>query len=255
MAHIATSQGKIRPNSTKLLNADGTESRVHWIREQTVIKRIRRALAKRNHSLRIHSEGSQARNELGEYVVLDDQHEVLSANCKLPELARFLGVLADDEMIEPPAEKGWFYHVARKHSEIIEGQKSVWLERASRDFRTERAARKALEGMEIRTGLVIIGDTSEESTEAMAKVWKRDQQARQAAALAEIESAIEANPTLRYLRSEAGSERAWGAAVAFDLELQRDPAWAGKPVADRLAEVVNRLADLGLVAVEDEVSV
>lgn len=90
--------------------------------------------------------------------------------------------------------------------------------------------------------------------DAMASQWEREQQARQAEAMTEIHAAIDANPVLRHLRSEAGCPVTWGRAIQIDHQLQQDRQWAGKPVADRLAEVVNRLADLGLVAVEDEVS-
>lgn len=42
MAINATSTGEIRPNTPT--------SDLHWVKESTVIKRLRRALAKRNHS-------------------------------------------------------------------------------------------------------------------------------------------------------------------------------------------------------------
>lgn len=251
MANHATSTGKIRPNSTKLLKADGTESRVHWIREQTVIKRIRRTLAKRDHSLQIHSEGTQARDEHGQYVVLDEHKAVLSANCKLPELARFLEVLADDEMIEPPAGKGWVYHVAREHVEIVDGKRVRLRDRLTKDYRTERAARKAAFGIKDRAGLVVVGMDADD---ALALRFEEAQRAHQAEALTEIHVAIDANPTLRYLRSEAGCPITWGRAVEIDRQLQGDRKWAGKPVAERFDEVVSRLADLGLAAVESEVS-
>lgn len=86
--------------------------------------------------------------------------------------------------------------------------------------------------------------------EAMAGQWEREQQAKQQAALEEIQSAIDANPTLRYLRSEDGDQRMWEAAVAIDQELQNRPAWANKPVAERFAKVVERLEeDFGPVSV------
>ena len=187
--------------------------------------------------------------------MLDEHQQILSANCHLPDLARFLGVLAADEIVEPPAEVGWRFHVARKHSGIVDGQTVRWLERRTRDFRTERAARKALESMENRAGLDIIGDDARDDyLETMEKTWERDEQARHKAALAEIEAAIEANPTLRRLRSHEGCPQAWGASVAFDLQLRKDPACSEKPVADRLRQVVALLQQHGLVASESEVS-
>lgn len=86
--------------------------------------------------------------------------------------------------------------------------------------------------------------------EAMAGQWEREQQAKQQAAMEEIQAAIDANPTLRYLRSEDGDQRMWEAAVAIDLELQNRPAWASKPIAERFAKVVERLEeDFGPVSV------
>lgn len=86
--------------------------------------------------------------------------------------------------------------------------------------------------------------------EAMAGQWEREQQAKQQAAMEEIQAAIDANPTLRYLRSEDGDQRMWEAAVAIDQELQNRPAWASKPIAERFAKVVERLEeDFGPVSV------
>lgn len=229
----------LRPQSNQLIRADGTESAIKWIREATAIKRIRRTLARRSHSFQIQSEGTKARDEIGQYAVLDERKEILSANCKLPELARFLGVLADDELIEPPAERGWVFHVARERVEVIGGKRVRLRDRLTKDFKTEKAARKAVAKIEDRTGMVIVGM---DANDALAVRFEEEQQARQAEALAEIESAIEGNPTLRYLRSEAGSQADWNRAVAIDLELQSDPARAGKPVAERFAEVASRLS-------------
>ena len=251
----ATSTGEIRPAITNTVHlADGTTQTATWVRLPMLVKRIRRHLAKRKHSLLISSEGTQARVEYGQYAVLDEHQQILSANCHLPDLARFLGVLADDEIVEPPANVGWRFHVARKHSGIVDGQTVKWLERLTRDYRTERAARKALENMEDRAGLVIIGDDARDDyLETMAGQWEREQQARQQAALAELEAAIDANPILRRLRSPEGCPQAWGAAQGIDTMLQKSPDWSEKPVADRLAEVVRLLAVNGLVASESEV--
>ena len=79
--------------------------------------------------------------------------------------------------------------------------------------------------------------------EAMASQWEREQSTKQQAAMEEIQAAIDANPTLRYLRSEDGDPRLWEVAVAIDQELQNRPAWANKPVAERFQKVVERLAE------------
>lgn len=89
--------------------------------------------------------------------------------------------------------------------------------------------------------------------EAMASQWEREQQAKQQVVMEEIHAAIDANPTLRYLRSEDGNPQMWEAAVAIDQELQNRPAWANKPVAERFAKVVERLEeDFGPVSVPSQ---
>ena len=89
--------------------------------------------------------------------------------------------------------------------------------------------------------------------EAMASQWEREQQAKQQVVMEEIHAAIDANPTLRYLRSEDGNPQMWEAAVAIDQELQNRPAWANKPIAERFAKVVERLEeDFGPVSVPSQ---
>lgn len=92
--------------------------------------------------------------------------------------------------------------------------------------------------------------TRDARIEAMASQWEREQQVRQQAEMEKVHAAIDANPTLRYLRSEDGDQRLWSAAVEIDMELQNRPAWADKPVVDRFAAVVRRLEeDYGPVTV------
>jgi len=86
-----STQGAIRPTAT--------------VSRPTLEKRVRRALAAKGHYLQKTRFGTDARIELGEYCVLDDHFIPLSADCRLTELARFLGVLADEEQIE--AEHEW----------------------------------------------------------------------------------------------------------------------------------------------------
>ena len=92
-----STQGAIRPTAT--------------VSRPTLEKRVRRALAAKGHYLQKTRFGTDARIELGEYCVLDDHFIPLSADCRLTELARFLGVLADGEIIE--ADHQW-------HSVIIQ---------------------------------------------------------------------------------------------------------------------------------------
>lgn len=241
----------LRPKSTQLIAADGSTGTITWIRRDSLVRRLRRHLAKKNHRLVISAEATASRDELGEYAVIGADGHPLQTHAYLDKLARYLGVLADDELVEPSPERGWRFFAARKTIITVDGKDYWHSERLTKTFSTEKAARKAVAKIENRNGLLIVGMDADD---ALAMRFEEEQQARQAAALAEIEAAIDGNPTLRHLRSEAGSERAWGAAVAFDLELQRDPAWAGKPVAERFDEVVSRLGDLGLATVESEVS-
>ena len=81
----ATPAGAIRPTST--------------VSRQTIIKRIRRKLAERGHYLQITRANSDARTELGEYAVLNDRFIPLSTHCKLTDLAKFLGVMTEQEAI------------------------------------------------------------------------------------------------------------------------------------------------------------
>lgn len=86
--------------------------------------------------------------------------------------------------------------------------------------------------------------------QSMAAQWEREQQAKQQAEMEKVHAAIDANPTLRYLRSEDGDSKLWEAAVAIDVELQNRPAWAEKPIEERFAAVVRRLEeDFGPVTV------
>ena len=157
MAINATSTGAIRPKNTQTrLHADGSTDTITWVREATVIKRIRRKLAERNHRLVITRLGTQARVELGEYAVLNDQGEVLDKDCNLADLARFIGVLAPEEMIDPRVDKGWRFCVARREQVEIDGKKYLHNKPLTRGYSTEEKARQAAAHIQDRTGLVLV---------------------------------------------------------------------------------------------------
>ena len=143
------------PVTQAVQHADGTTSTVRWIREPTVIKRIRRKLAERNHSLLITREGTQARRELGEYAVLDADKKVLDKQVDLAKLARFLGVLAPLEMIDPPLGRGWLFYIGRYERVVVNGIECNHAKPITRTYTTEAAARKAVEHLTDRTGLVL----------------------------------------------------------------------------------------------------
>ena len=147
MAINATSTGEIRPNTPT--------SDLHWVKESTVIKRLRRALAKRNHSLLITREHAPARRRLGRYAVLDGAGEVLQRDADLAALARFLGVLATHERIEPRGFQGWRHYVGKVETVIVDGVEASYARPITRTYASEAAARRAVEHLDAREGLVI----------------------------------------------------------------------------------------------------
>lgn len=56
-----------------------------------------------------------------------------------------------------------------------------------------------------------------------------------------VQSAIDANPLLVKWQAKGGE--LWQRAVEMDAQLQRDPQWAGKPMAERFAQVQKLVAD------------
>lgn len=144
MANNATPTGAIRPQSAPSAPSTDPGSDFRWVREATVIKRIRRKLAERGHSLLITREGTSGRRELGQYVVLGERHQVLSADCKLDSLARFLGVLGYDERVELPPLRGWKWYAGRHRVEIVNGIRFHYVDRLTRDYTSEQALAAAM---------------------------------------------------------------------------------------------------------------
>jgi len=56
-----------------------------------------------------------------------------------------------------------------------------------------------------------------------------------------VQAAIDTLPMLAKWQAKGG--QLWQEAVALDAQLQSDPQWAGKPMAERFAEVQRRVAD------------
>lgn len=79
-------------------------------------------------------------------------------------------------------------------------------------------------------------------SDQMLKQWESEQVKKQQAEVDEVNTQIDANPVLRYLRAE-GDEKLWSAAVEIDQRLRNSPVWAEKPMADRFAKVVERLEE------------
>ena len=156
MAINATTTGAIRLKNTQArIHADSTTDTITWVREASVIKRIRRKLAERNHHLVITRLGTQARVKLGEYAVLNDQGEVLDKDCNLADLARFIGVLAADEMIDQPLNRGWRYYIGRTERVMVDGISANYARPITRTYTPEAAARRAVAHLADREGLVV----------------------------------------------------------------------------------------------------
>ena len=148
MSHDTT-PGAIRPNTTQTLNTtDGTASEIRWVREATVIKRIRRKLAEHGQFLVKARVGTDARRENGIYAIADEGHEIIIKSVKLDGLARGLGVLAPDERIDPPMNRGWRFYIGRQVAADIDGKRSIHVVRITKDYTTTQAAWKAAEGFE-----------------------------------------------------------------------------------------------------------
>jgi hypothetical protein len=154
MSNIDTPTGEIRPNTPSTTSTDpGRDFR--WVREATVVKRIRRKLAERHHRLIITREGTAARREWGLYAILDAGGEVLQRNANLADLARFLGVLAADEVICPPLDRGRKFYIGRYERVVVDGVEAAYARPITRAYTTEAAARRAAERLADLEGLVI----------------------------------------------------------------------------------------------------
>lgn len=142
MANTATSTGEICPAST---------DPVIWVQEATVIKRVRRKLSDRGHTLR------QSRTK-GTFDVLDQDRKVLSAGSSLANLAEFLGCIEPSEQIEPNPFKDWGFCLARNIQREIDGSTVMLVaEPISIYFRTEKAARQAAAALTDGDDVFIVG--------------------------------------------------------------------------------------------------
>jgi hypothetical protein len=91
----AQSQGEIRPTATRPVSLE------------TLEKRVRRALAPRACALLKTRPGTPDRNELGVYAVVDHKRVCIEKNANLEALARYLGVLDDNEAIADTVPEKW----------------------------------------------------------------------------------------------------------------------------------------------------
>jgi hypothetical protein len=85
----------------------GNTPSVRPVSLETLEKRVRRALAPRACSLLKTRPGTPDRNELGLYAVVDHKRVCIERDASLEALARYLGVLDDNEAIADTVPEKW----------------------------------------------------------------------------------------------------------------------------------------------------
>jgi len=150
-----THQGEIRPNTATSTTSAAGPVEWRWVKEATLIKRIRRKLAERNHSLLITRAGTAAKREFGRFAVVGERHEILNAGCEIEALARFLGVLDDDGRVELPPFRGWKWYAGRERVEVIDGRRCVYVDRLTADYTTEQALSAAIARAGIAGAMIV----------------------------------------------------------------------------------------------------
>jgi hypothetical protein len=139
-----------------------------FIARATLEKRVRRALAKQGRKLLKSRAGTPALREHGRYAVVDAGGAVIKTRMDLATLARELGVMTNEEYLDPRSD--WRYFVARQHQKVIDGRVVLFNDRVSRNFLTmEQAEAHALEmggplgivGFDVGRALGWVGATSE----------------------------------------------------------------------------------------------
>lgn len=96
-----------REQTIMITSPKGNTPSVRPVSLQTLEKRVRRALAPRACSLLKTRPGTPDRNELGLYAVLDHKRMVVEKNANLEALARYLGVMDEEEAIADTVPEKW----------------------------------------------------------------------------------------------------------------------------------------------------
>ena len=86
-------------------------------------------------------------------------------------------------------------------------------------------------------------DAQRQQVQEIAAHFNREREAKLQQDAEMVNAAIDANPVLRYLRSEEGDTQLWEAAVAIDSDMQVKPKWKNASVEERFAAVVARLEE------------
>ena len=97
----ANSQGEICPTATRPVSLE------------TAVKRLRRFLAKMDHTLVITRDGSKEREFYGQYFIRDEAGKVLADKINLTAWLRSYGLMADDEELADAVPEKWHTIVLR----------------------------------------------------------------------------------------------------------------------------------------------
>lgn len=141
-----TPTGAVRPNApASSTSTSPVEWR--WVREETLIKRLRRKLATLDLVLHRNRPGTAERGRYGEWSVSSPDCGVIWHNVTLLELARDMRVLATHERIEQPPRLR--KHFVARHAVVeIDGTKVLREERLTRDFTSLDSAMRAASHMD-----------------------------------------------------------------------------------------------------------
>ena len=155
MSQDKSARASRAPVTQTRISANGTTDSITWIREATAIKRLRRHLAKSGCTLHISREGSADRQRHGEYFIRDDGGHLIDDKINLSAWMRSYGLLAPLEMIDPPLGRGWLFYIGRYERVVVDGIECNHAKPITRTYTTEAAARRAVEHLTDRTGLVL----------------------------------------------------------------------------------------------------
>ena len=134
---------------------------IRLITRATLEKRVRRTLAAKGHRLLKSRPGTAAFREFGCYAVENGLRHVIATHQAIDSLARELGVMDEQEYIDPHSD--WRWIVVRQHSQRIGGKNVLFNDRISRLFRTREEAEAHAETITVESGAVgIVGYRQED---------------------------------------------------------------------------------------------
>lgn len=143
--------------------ATGTNpSQITYVPQQTLEKRVRRALRKQG--LQLFKPRPSLAIRPGECAVTDGPYRILRSGLTLESLARELGVLADHERLDtpaPPAPADWVWRVCRTVTETVGGVAVTRYEPLPGVYPSQYAAIEAAHSLGL-PDLAVVGGAPEE---------------------------------------------------------------------------------------------